>query len=65
MAGSPSDYVGKRALPAQPYDGNSKVATVLMGAIVDPATKEIIGYLPIKCTDNGDGTASISGPFSP
>jgi hypothetical protein len=59
MAGQPSDYVGKRVLPAQPYDENSKVATVLMGAIVDPVTKEITGYLPIKCVNNGDGTCSI------
>jgi len=63
MAGQPTDYVGKRALLAQPWDENSKVAPVLMGAIVDPATKGILGYLPVKCYDNGDGTCSLSVYF--
>lgn len=65
MAGQPSDYVGKRVLLAQPYDENSKVAPVLMGAIVNPVTKEITGYLPLKCIDNGDGTATIVTTTAP
>ena len=59
MAGQPEDYKGKRALPAMPYDENSKHPAVLMGAIVDPVTREITGYLPLKVVNNGDGTCTL------
>lgn len=57
---NPEFYVGTRVLPAQPYDQNNRVGMVLMGAIVDPVTHEITGYLPIKCINNNDGTCSIT-----
>jgi hypothetical protein len=58
MAKDPAQNVGKRNLPAFPYDQNAKYPAVLVGAIVDKNTGEVIGYLPIECIDNGDGTCS-------
>lgn len=55
---TPQDYTGKRVLQ-QPYDENGKPIPTLFAAITDPGTGLIVGYLPIKATDNGDGTATI------
>jgi len=59
MAVNPADNVGKKNLPAFSYDQNAKMPAILMGAIVDPTTKEVVGYLPIKVEDNGDGTCTV------
>lgn len=59
MAVSPADNVGKRNLPAFPRTQNAEEPAVLFGAIVDPATKEVIGYLPLAVVDNGDGTCTL------
>src|SRR3989338_2334989 len=57
-APTPQDYRGKRILQA-PFDENRKPVPPLVAAITDPGTGLIVGYLPIKATDNGDGTATI------
>ena len=60
MSANPVANVGKRNLPAFPYDQNNVRPAVLFGAIVDVVTKEVRGYLPLKVTDNGDGTATLN-----
>jgi hypothetical protein len=59
MSIDPTANVGQLNLPAFPADQNAKVPAVLVGAIVNAITGEVIGYLPLKCVDNGDGTATL------
>jgi hypothetical protein len=54
---TPQSYVGKK-IKAIPYDENNKSSYVPMLAIVD-GSGNIIGYLPLAVTNNGDGTATI------
>ena len=49
--------VGKDNLPAFPYEQNNKSPAVLVGAIVSDG--EVVGYLPLKVEDNGDGTCTL------
>ena len=58
MAINPEDNISKQIL-SFPYDKNRKPASILVLPIVDPGSKEIIGYLPAKARDNGDGTATL------
>jgi hypothetical protein len=57
MSLTPQDYVGKK-IKQIPYDENFKPMYALMLAIVDIDGK-IIGYLPPKVIDAGNGTAKI------
>ena len=57
MAIDPKKNIGKK-LVAFPYDKNSKPSSVLLLPIVQG--NEVIGYLPAKATDNGDGTATLN-----
>lgn len=57
MAIDPEQNINKR-IPEIPHDGNRKWASVLVVPIVDNG--EVIGYLPVKATDNGDGTATLA-----
>jgi hypothetical protein len=57
-APTPQYYQGKRILQ-HPYGENQTPIPPLFGAITDPGTGLIVGYLPIKALDNGDGTATI------
>jgi len=45
-------------LAAIPYGENGKQYSVLCGAIV--SGKQIVKILPLKCIDNGDGTATLA-----
>lgn len=54
----PKAYKGRRIAPL-PYDENNKPIPALFVPIVDPLTGEIAGYLPLRATDNGDGTATL------
>ncbi len=54
----PKAYKGRRIAPL-PYDENNKPIPALFVPIVDPLTSEIAGYLPLKATDKGDGTATL------
>jgi hypothetical protein len=56
MAIDPTKNISKK-LPAFPYDQNYKPAFILVLPIVEDG--EIIGYLPAKGVNNGDGTASL------
>ena len=56
MAIDPTKNVNKK-IPEMPHDGNRKVSSVLILPIVQ--NNEIIGYLPAKAIDNGDGTALL------
>jgi len=60
MAVNPVDNRGKLNLPAFPADHNARPPAVLVGAIVDVATGEVIGYLPLSVEDNGDGTCTLN-----
>ena len=53
----PEENVGNQSILAIPYDENNHRPAVLYGAIVENG--EIVGFLPVRCTDNGDGTCSI------
>jgi len=53
----PQDYVDYQ-VQGIPYDKNRKGLSVVTGAVVNGAG-DIIGYLPLKVNDNGDGTASL------
>lgn len=55
---TPPDYRGRK-IKAIPYDQNGRPSSVLVLPVVD-VSGNIIGYLPPKVTDNGDGTASLS-----
>lgn len=57
MANTKNDNKFGQKLPNFPVDEAGKYAPVLYGAIVD-ASGNITKYLPIKCTDNGDGTCT-------
>jgi len=57
-APTPQDYRGKKVLQ-QPYDENFKPIPSLFVPLTDPGTGLIVGYLPLKATDNGDGTATL------
>ena len=46
------------SMPALPIDQNGVKNYVLMGAIVEAGA--IVKYLPIACTDNGDGTCTVT-----
>ena len=54
----PEDYKNKKIL-AHPYDQNNNAIPSLIVSITDPDTGAIVGYLPLKATDNGDGTATL------
>jgi len=54
----PKAYKGRRIAPL-PYDENNKPIPALFVPIVDPLTSEIAGYLPLRATDNGNGTATL------
>jgi|GEM_PF-3217236 len=57
MPTDPTQYKGKK-IKAFPYDQNGRDSSVLILPIVSGT--EIIGYLPAKATDNGDGTATLA-----
>lgn len=59
MAANPTANVGKLNLPAFPADQNAARPAVLVGAIVDPVTMEVTGYLPLKVVNNNDGTCTL------
>ncbi len=52
----PTRYKGKK-VPAFPYDQSNKSSSVLVLPII--VAGEIVGYLPAKAIDNGDGTATL------
>lgn len=54
----PSPNNINKSIPAIPVDGNKRQASALLLPIVN-GSGTIINYLPIKCTDNGDGTATL------
>jgi len=56
---NPVENVARQIFPAFPYDENNVRPAVLTGAIVD-GDGIVVGYLPVKCTDNGDGTCRRS-----
>ena len=59
MANTRTDNKFGQKIPNFPVDEHGKYAPVLYGVIVD-ASGNIIKYLPIRCTDNGDGTCTPS-----
>ena len=59
MSTNPTENRGKLNMPAFPADHNGRAPAVLVGAIVNTATGEITGYLPLKVVDNGDGTCTL------
>ena len=56
MPTNPQDYISKK-VPGVPYDKNNKPLAGLVVPIVSAG--EIVGYLPLKAQDNGDGTATL------
>jgi len=52
------DYVGK-VIPSFPDDQDNIRPALIIGALVDPVTMEVINFLPFTCVDNGDGTATL------
>ena len=56
---NPVDNVGQSNMPAFPRSANADTPAVLVGAIVDPITGAITGYLPLKVVNNGDGTCTL------
>jgi len=52
------DYKNEKVL-ALPYDENHKPIPALFVPIVDTGTGEILNYLPLRASDNGDGTATL------
>lgn len=54
----PSPNNVNKSIPAIPVDGNKRQASAVMLPIVN-GSGTIVNYLPIKCTDNGDGTATL------
>lgn len=57
MAIDPVENVGKKNLPALPYDQNNRRPAALV--IPQVSAGEVVGYLPARSTDNGDGTATL------
>ncbi len=58
--GADDEYnVGRDVFPAFPYEKNAHRPAVLVGAIVDPVTNEVVGYLPLAVADQGDGTCIL------
>jgi len=57
MATDPVDNVSLK-VKALPYDENNSRLSAVVAAIVSGG--EIVGYLPLKATDNSDGTATLA-----
>jgi len=63
MPTDPAGYISKQIIPQLPQDENQKNPAVIMGCIVTGNT--IVGFLPLRCTDNGDGTATLVVEIAP
>lgn len=58
MAINPDDNARLTDQPAQMIDDNRNVLPASVAAIVN-GSGDIVGYLPLKAVDNGDGTATL------